>query len=266
MEGSRRQEEIRKIHNTHKFFYEMLGGGIVLAVSVLIGAAHFGGENPDYQMNLFTEGMGILATVFIINRWYVLRERERHTRELKERLVLQAGSEVSQVAVRAVEQLRQNKWIFGPDSVLQGALLQDANLKNSNLWGANLKGTSLDGAILTGARLVNANLQESSLERALLHKTFVQEADLRGSRMDFATVRQCSLDRANLHKVSAMAADMQESSFCDTDLRQSELIGADLRGANFSSAKLQDVESQQCSTSRDKLDKCSIAKYKTEHG
>ena len=60
-----------------EFFYEMLGGAVVLVNCVLIGTGAFGGDNiDDYRMNLFTEGMGIVATVFMINRWYAHREQE----------------------------------------------------------------------------------------------------------------------------------------------------------------------------------------------
>ena len=86
-----RREDIRQIHQKYKFFYEMLGGAVVLAISVFVGAGIFGGETAEYRMNLFTEGMGIVATVFMINRWYAHRERE----SLKRRLIRRSGKSVA---------------------------------------------------------------------------------------------------------------------------------------------------------------------------
>ena len=92
----------------YRFLYEMLGGLIVLAASVLIGAAWFGGENEDYRMNLFTEGMGIVATVFIINRWYAYSER----RNLQNRLIREAGSRSHDIAISAVEWMDREGWLY----------------------------------------------------------------------------------------------------------------------------------------------------------
>lgn len=241
MNGLSRREEIRKIHQKHRFFYEMFGGGVVLILCVLIGAGMFGGENIDYRMNLFTEGMGIVATVFMVNRWYAHRERERLTNDLKMRLQREAGSQVNQTALSAIEHLREKNWIFGEDSLLAGVNLQGAHLENANLWDANLKRTFLDGAILQGARLVEADLHQASLERAFLHKTWAQDSDFSKAKMDSAKAILCMFDRANLQHVSAIFCDMQKSSFVDTDLRFAVLMAADFRGANLHSARLQNT-------------------------
>ena len=110
-----RREEIRKIHKKYRFFYEMLAGASVLVVCVLAGAGAFGGENIDYRMNLFTEGMGIVATVFIINRWYAHRERAN----LQSRLIREAGSRSNDIAISAVEWMDREGWLRGEEGLLQ---------------------------------------------------------------------------------------------------------------------------------------------------
>ena len=241
MAGMSRREEIRSIHKKYRFFYEMLAGAAVLVLCILVGAGAFGADNIDYRMNLFTEGMGIVATVFIINRWYAQRERDRTLRELRIRLVRDAGSPVNQTALNAIEELRANNWISGEGSVLKDESLQSADLTNAMLWGADLKGAKIDGAILTGARLVEAELQNARLERALLHKTWMHGADLTNAKMDCINAIQCAFERSKLQHVSAIFSDMRESSFSDADMRYAVLAGTDFRGANLNSARLEDA-------------------------
>ena len=116
MTNRTRQKEIREIHKKHRLFYELLGGFVLLIIGIFIGAMFFGGENRDYWMNLFTEGIGVLAsigfTVFIIDRLNAKRDRERQTQDLKDRLVREAGSRSNDIAISAVEQLRAKDWLI----------------------------------------------------------------------------------------------------------------------------------------------------------
>lgn len=221
--------------------YEVLGGALLILCLVAVGSKFFGQGNRDFHMNLFTEAAGIVVTIFLVNRWYAMRESDRKLSELESRLVREAGSQVNQTALNAIEELRDSNWITGEDGLLSGASLRGANLANAQLSDANLNGAKIDGAILTGARLVDAELQNASLERAILHKSWMHDANLTSARMDYIKAIQCAFDRSNLQHVSAIFSDMRESGFSCADLRCAVLAGTDFRGANLHSARLQDA-------------------------
>lgn len=248
MSGSSRREEIREIHKKYRFFYEMLAGAAVLLLCVLFGAGAFGGENIDYRMNLFTEGMGIVATVFIINRWYAHRERT----SLQRRLIREAGSRSHDIAISAVEWMDREGWLSGEDGLLKGADLGGAKLAEARLESANLEGAILDFALLSkvnmsGARLARASLIDADLENALLKDT-----DLHGATMRFANLQGAGLPGANMEKISAVKADLSNTNLLnvalrDADLKLASLQGAflmdtDFTGANLLGANLADVE------------------------
>ena len=55
-----RSEEIRKIHKHYKLFYVMLVVLVAVGMGIYVGAMIFRGkENLGYEMNLFTEGIGV---------------------------------------------------------------------------------------------------------------------------------------------------------------------------------------------------------------
>jgi len=188
MSAEARRKEIQKIHRKHRFFYEMLGGAVVLVISVLIGAGAFGAESVDYRMNLFTEGMGIVATVFMINRWYAHREREG----LKRRLIREAGSRSHDIAISAVEWMEREGWLRGEDSLMKGASLPGAMLRRARLEGANLEGADLSLADLRKAGLKDANLNGANLFMADVSKSLLKDADLGGADLHSAKLRRAA--------------------------------------------------------------------------
>ncbi|MCY4019956.1 MAG: pentapeptide repeat-containing protein [Chloroflexi bacterium] len=255
MTGEARRKEIRGIHRKHKFFYEMLGGGIVLVVSILIGATQFGGENQDYPMNLFTEGMGIVATVFIINRWYAKRELE----SLKQRLIREAGSRSHDIAISAVEWLDREGWLRGEDGLLKGADLREARLQGVRMEGANLEGVNLDAADLRGANLRGAILHNANLFRADLRCwTKLREADLSGAKLSLANLERADLQKANLNRANLSRANLRgadlvnatlkDAMMLETNLETSNLYEADLEGANLMHANLKTPSSLKNAT------------------
>ncbi|MCY3797034.1 MAG: pentapeptide repeat-containing protein [Chloroflexi bacterium] len=243
-----RREEIRKIHRKYRFFYEMLGGAVVLVISVFIGAAAFSAENVDYRMNLFTEGMSIVATVFMINRWYSHRERE----SLKRRLIREAGSRSHDIAISAVEWMEREGWLRGEDGLLKGANLTGARLRRARLEGANLEGAELDFADLRGAGLQKAKLNGVNLFMADLRNCLLKDADLCGANLYEAKLRRAALPGANMESINGVDVDMSNTSLLgtvlkDADLKIADLQGAflwetDFTGANLLSAKLANVE------------------------
>lgn len=245
MESNARWKEIRGIHKQYKFFYEMLGGLIVLAASVLIGAGWFGGDTEAYRMNLFTEGMGIVATVFLINRWYAHRERTN----LQSRLIREAGSRSHDIAISAVEWMDREGWLRGEDGLLKGANLREARLQDARMDRANLEGANLDAADLRGANLQGAILRSANLFRVDLRCwSKLREADLSGAKLSLANLEQvdlqmANLDGANLSSANLKGADLvnatlKDAMMLETNLEASNLSKADLEGANLMHANL----------------------------
>ena len=255
MEGSGRRGEIRPIHKQHKFFYEMLGGGIVLVVSVVLGVGWFGSGNQDYRMNLFTEGMGIVATVFIINRWYARREQEG----LKQRLIREAGSRSHDIAISAVEWMDREGWLRGEEGLLRGADLREARLSEARMAGANLEGTNLDTADLRSADLRGAILHNANLFRADLRcRAELREADLSGAKLSMANLERADLQKANLNRADLsmsnlngadlVNATLKGATMLETNLEESNLYKADLEGANLMYANLKMAKWLECAT------------------
>lgn len=245
MSGKPRREEIQKIHHNYQVFYEMLGGAVVLVMSVLIGSGVFGAENVDYRMNLFTEGMGIVATVFMINRWYAHRERE----SLKRRLIREAGSRSHDIAISAVEWIEREGWLRGEDGLLKGADLREARLKDARMAGANLEGANLDSADLRGVNLNGAILCRANLFGADLRCwAKLREADLSGTKLGLANLERVDLQMANLNRsdlgnanlkdADLVNATLKDAMMLETNLEASNLYKADLEGANLMYANL----------------------------
>ncbi len=152
----------------------------------IIGPFLFGLMNgpADYQPNLVTEAMGIGFTVLVIDWLYELRS----TRDLRRRLIREAGSRSNDIALSAVDELRDKEWLTGEDGLLkevdlsnanlQGAKLIEANLQGSILTGANLRGTDCSGIDLQGATLLKAKLEGSFLIWAKLENAIFTEATL----------------------------------------------------------------------------------------
>ena len=136
-------------------------GLIALAVFVL---GWIGGS--DYVTNIYTELIGVIisigVTVVIVDQFYERRDREREkeqaqreeerrTEELKRRLVRDAGSRSNDVAIAAIDELREREWLEGDKGLLKGA----------DLWKTNLKGAFLIWLKSTRSLLTKCRSAES---------------------------------------------------------------------------------------------------------
>ena len=267
-----RQKEIRAIlKRRHGLFYKWLGILVIIPASIFligamyfnIGAMLFDDEDYDnYRLNFVTEMMGVVTsvgiTVLIIDRLYANRDRERQTQDLKERLVREAGSRSNNIAISAVEQLRDKGWLEGDDGLLEGANLFYANLKKVDLFRANLQGANLVGANLQGAFLDEANLKKAHLDGAKLKKASLgadlqeadlSEANLKGAFLTDGDLRNAKLFWTNLQNARLRNTDLQGAVLMQANLRGADLIRANLRGAklilgNLQKANLQDADLQ----------------------
>lgn len=190
-----RWTEIQSIHKRYRFQYQIMGGVALVGVGMLIGAAIFA-QDGGYATNLYTEILSIAITVFIING---LAER----REVRRRLMGEAGSQSNEAAKRAITDLRQRGWLSGEDGLLQrtdlrranlqDARLENANLQRVNLLEANLRDAYLWFANLQGAHLQNADLQDARLTGADLQRAFLHGANLKGANLWEANLQDASL-------------------------------------------------------------------------
>ena len=236
----KRYKEIRTIHRTYWRFYLWLGGAVALLTLIaliIIGALLFSGDegkNRGYEINIFTEILGIVATVAGIDVLRAYRARERNIAELKRDLVSAAGSRSNSIALNAVEQLRKRRWLIGDDGLLKGKNLIWANLKRANLYGANLIKCNLIYAKLQKADLRYAKMNGADLFNAKLKKAYLMHAVLDGADMSKAILTGAFLHHASLqHGTELLEAKMENAKLYDAKIQDAVLFRAELPGAKL---------------------------------
>ena len=246
VEKMSRREEIRKKRTGIDWLMETVVWGIILLVFLILAAKGvqdvFHDRLPDFQLNLSTEILGVIAgagfSAMVIDRIYAYR----NWKELQRRLIREAGSRSNDIAISAVEWMRREGWLKGDDGLLQGALLDEANLENAHLGGANLR-----KSILTGARLKSANLWRADLTHAELLGTQMQGANLlmavlERADLSSAHLQEANLMQANLYDADLRSADLTKACLKLANLRCVKLTGANLVGARFDGAFMRDVD------------------------
>jgi uncharacterized protein YjbI with pentapeptide repeats len=257
---------IRTIQIDHDDFYKFTGATILVLFGVWLGM-HFVLDTEGYFTNLYTEGLSIVLTIFVIDRL----NRRRATKDRQKLLFQQLKSRSNDFALDALRQLFDEGWwkealdyhrdkykqinlsnvqwknvnlhsvddLQGADleaANLQGANLYKAKLQGADLYQANLQDTNLWAANLQGANLYQANLQGANLTRANLEGAYLGDANLKGANLYKANLQGADLFKANLQGANLIAAKLQ-----DADLGYANLQGADLRSANLKGAKLDDA-------------------------
>jgi len=180
---------------------------VVLAILVGIGfwalmasmvAASLADDWLGWVMNLGTEIVGAVAIYLILDQIIGGRERreaaEREMEAHKKDLIARMGSQVHDVAIEAVDELRRRGWLT--DGSLQGKFLPSANLLGADLMGANLQGADLRYANLQRADLSGANLEGAILVRADLQGATLLIANLQGADLWDAKLQGANLVRA----------------------------------------------------------------------
>ncbi len=227
----------------------------VLFVSAVVPTAWGLFQNRDWAglaLNFGTGMGGTLLTFILIDLLIGGREKQeaeerakrrrkatyqRKTRQDKDRLILQLGSRINEVARHAAEELRSRGW------------LQDGTLNQAKLNGANLAGADLRGASLQRARLFKANLQGAYLLKADLREAHLAGADLQGAHMGGANLLGAAMAGVNLQgafqvsaKQLALASRLKGATMPDGsrydgrynlpgDLRQAARVGVDCADA-----------------------------------
>jgi hypothetical protein len=223
-----RWEEIVAIWADNRWLFVLAGWLLGLVSFPLIGrfTTDFGGLVD----NLVPETIGILFTVFILNR---LAENRQQATE-KEDLIREMGSFSSPIALRAVEALRARGW------------LQDGSLVSRNFKDAELERANLREAVLNRTYLVGANLKEVSGYHMQVKNVQMCDSDLRYGRFnvsDFSDSVMCSMDAryarfrsCNLQNAYLDGSDLEKCDFNGANLKGADLMDTNLEGANFDRA------------------------------
>ena len=131
------RDEQKALAKKYRYFYELLRGAFVVAVFVVIGVFLFTDDLlPEYVANVYVTVVGAIATIVILDR----RDEERLTRQRKQELFLQLGSQSNDFALEAKRQLQQLGWLDEaltggefPLAGWQGMVLEEADLTDANL-------------------------------------------------------------------------------------------------------------------------------------
>jgi len=201
---------------------------IVLAFFGWVMLVYFRAEQRgiDLGLNLFTEVISVVFTIFVLDRLNQWRAREQRKREL----IFRMGSEDNSVAREAARMLRMEGWL--QDGSLHGANLEWANLSRANLRDADLQGANLSYSNLSHARLDRANLSYARFTFANMEEVGMQYANL-----EYAVIGT-NLKRANMLRVNAANAN-----FIGGILDQAQLNGANLSNCKLHGAVcVKDVE------------------------
>ena len=216
-----RWNDILTIWKQWRGSYELTFGVMLVLLGIWIGSLFFAAD-AGYGTNLYTEALGVLVTIAVLNTF----ARQREQAQLKNRLVREAASRDNSTAVSAVDWMRHEDWLTGDDGLLKEADLSNANLENADFGReANLPGANLWRANLPGADLFQANLPGAKLSFVNL-----TGADLRGANLTRADLTFANLTGADLTFANLTGADLKDANLTDADLTFANLTGADLKG------------------------------------
>lgn len=189
--------------------------------------------------NVGTELASIAITVLLIDKLIQRRDVEMD----RARLVRDFRSEVRDAALRAVEELRAQGWLY--DGSLQYADLSRCNLDSVDLSKVDLADADLSLASLQRANLSLANLQGADLNSADMTSASLHGADLRETNLVLTNLRNANLSSANLQGAALLNSDLQganlkEANLCEAQLQMAQhlsykqlVTACALRGASM---------------------------------
>lgn len=261
-------------------------GSILLFVSIYsIGKGYLSLQGIDE--GLFTEFVGIVVTVFLIDGW----RRIDTNVEIKKSLVRRAGSTSNETAKAAIDELRKTGWLARgvlKDADLSGANLQGAMLKDIDLSGTDLTNTNLDDAYLDNAILVGSKLCSASLKKTSMNGADLTGCDLRDAKLEetelrdaqFGTVTSltgevlpnfsyiqfsnCILDGVDFTVIENMVnskfidCSLNKAIFNRCNLSKSDFSGSELIGAKFEYATMTECKFPKSKLTGAKMKKANL--------
>ena len=242
-EEKSRWEEIRKIQNESATAYRILGGIALVGIGVLIGANLFADDKDGYSLNVYTEALGVVATVLIVDTLYRYRDERRRERELKDRLLREVRSPDNATARNAIHEIREHDWLIGEDGLLQGQKLpgvswNEADLSSCNLSGASLQNSHLQKVVLDHATLEGATLWFAKMNKSKCHWANFNNVKMKGATLNQAAFWCTTFIEADLRQTDLRGADLYNATLVKTNLMGAYLDHAVLAGASFLEANL----------------------------
>ncbi|MBX3083090.1 MAG: pentapeptide repeat-containing protein [Anaerolineae bacterium] len=214
---------------------------VVTTIAVIWGAWIFQPDLKGFFANLYAEGLGAFATIFIVERMLQHDEiRKRRQAHKRRHLVANMCSDDPIETSHALRKLRQLGWLT--EGALHNVSLAHANLREADLHEADLYHTNLRRALLDDAILINADLRRSLLAHARMHGTQCTLADLRHANLIRVDAQRTNLRSANLVGATLRHAQLQHADMTDSDLQGANLIGANLQGADLARADLRGTQ------------------------
>lgn len=196
------------IHDVPVFW--VLVGVATFAVLYELGR-RFIDPGDAYSLNVWTEILGVMATILIVNTWYQNRDERRRNQEMRARLLNDAIYPDSSIAQKAFYDMRVSGMTIGKKSVLRGAnlfranpgkvILNFARMERAFMWSADFSGSTFTDAILDDADIQGAKLAKTDLKRASIRNANLENADLSGADLIGADLTGANLLNADLKNV-----------------------------------------------------------------
>jgi uncharacterized membrane protein (DUF485 family) len=188
----KRWHEIKVIWQENRLMAPFSIGVLTFFVGFIVGRAS---SQPDwlttFSGNFSTEAIGLLITVFVVDRIYAANRR--HDRKII--LFNQLKSRANAVAIDALEQIRREGWLtealaYYTDKEgrisLRRLEFQQANLNGVELTNVELRTSKLFKTDLRNAKLLGCDLAFSDVEDAFLGNTDLRGCDLYAIKNEFA--------------------------------------------------------------------------------
>lgn len=234
-------------------------GALLIIIGIGIGYWLFSDSySSSFLSNVFTEALGLVATVGIIDVIYRHRnriERAQRDEELKKeqshrddaqhkrQLLHEVRSGANATAMGALRELSRMDLLTGESSMLQREKLDNANWDGADIPNINLRGADLRSTRLRYARLRKGDLGQASLRGADLRNADLVQANLNGADLTDANLQSADFIEAQLRGTRLKRADLSGAflsyaDLCGANLTDAKLIGAELKYAKFDSDTL----------------------------
>ena len=253
----KRWQEIKNIWIDNRWLYAFSGfllGIFTMPVVNLIRSTN------EVTMALAPEAIGIVFTVFVIDRLASNRSRE----ELIERLHIDLLSTSNDKVVSAIERLRYEGEL--DTNFVAGKKAERTNWTNVFIGGMNFQGAYMEYGIfekatsrtinqqanpghreewikadfrntnLYKANFRNAQVSECDFRNCRASRAFFDFADMTDTRFDDAYLRNCQFVRADLYGTIFEFADISSGDFSRAYMQYPYFVGANLIGADFETA------------------------------
>ncbi|GEM_PF-4844013 len=202
----------KRVLQEYPLTYSLTLGIVVLLIGIFIGAQlftdHVTGEDDGYTVNLYTEIISVIATVFILDRI----NEARRKKEQSERDIYFVEEQRKRDQLQAISELEQTHTPEERQPIIQHMI--------------RLK-------ILEGIKLNLKNLEDSSFDSANLNNAHISSSNLKGARFYRAKLRNVFLVGSNMEHGNWEGADLQGA-----DLSQTKLLGTNLSRCNLLGAYL----------------------------